>query len=234
MPDFAARRRIMVSSQVRPHDVYSLPLLQAMLHVPRERFVPDALVEAAYVGEHLPLGPGRVILDPRTMSKMLEALAVGSADLVLDVAPGLGYSSAVIAQMAEAVIALEPDEQMAAEAEAAPNAREPGRTTPPPPEAALAASDVGNVIVEHGPAAEGAPRHAPYDALIIQGGIERMPPALEDQLKEGGRAVALFMDGAMGRVRLGVKRMGVLRWRDAFDSAAPVLEGFARERSFAL
>jgi protein-L-isoaspartate(D-aspartate) O-methyltransferase len=217
MPDFAARRRIMVSSQVRPHDVYSLPLLQAMLHVPRERFVPDALVEAAYVGEHLPLAPGRVILDPRTMSKMLEALAVGSADLVLDVAPGLGYSSAVIAQMAEAVIALEPDEQMAAEAEAA-----------------LAAADVGNVIVEQGPAAEGAPRHAPYDALIIQGGIERMPPALEDQLKEGGRAVALFMDGTLGRVRLGVKRKGVLRWRDAFDSAAPVLEGFARERSFAL
>jgi protein-L-isoaspartate(D-aspartate) O-methyltransferase len=217
MPDFAARRRIMVSSQVRPHDVYSLPLLQAMRHVPRERFVPDALVEAAYVGEHLPLAPGRVILDPRTMSKMLEALAVGSADLVLDVAPGLGYSSAVIAQMAEAVIALEPDEQMAAEAEAA-----------------LAAADVGNVIVEQGPAAEGAPRHAPYDALIIQGGIERMPPALEDQLKEGGRAVALFMDGTLGRVRLGVKRKGVLRWRDAFDSAAPVLEGFARERSFAL
>jgi len=217
MPDFAARRLMMVDTQVRPHDVYNMKLLQAMLRIPRERFVPDAMAEAAYMGDHVPLGPGRVILDPRTMSKMIEALGVGPRDLVLDVAPGLGYSSAVIAQLAEAVIALEPDAAMAAEAEAA-----------------LAATDIGNVIVETAPATEGAPRHAPYDALIVQGGIERMPQALDDQLKEGGRAVAIFMDGALGRVRLGVKRQGSLRWRDVFHSAAPVLDGFSRERSFSL
>jgi protein-L-isoaspartate(D-aspartate) O-methyltransferase len=217
MPDFASRRVMMVDTQVRPHDVYSLPLLQAMLRIPRERFVPDALAEAAYMGEHIPLGQNRVILDPRTLSKMIEALAVGRRDLVLDVAPGLGYSSAVLAQLAEAVIALEPDAGLAAEAEAA-----------------LAATEIGNVIVETAPATDGAPRHAPYDALIVQGGIERMPQPLEEQLKEGGRAVAIFMDGALGRVRLGVKRQGALRWRDVFNSAAPVLDGFSRERSFAL
>lgn len=217
MPDFAARRRTMVDTQVRPHDVTRLPLLHAMLNVPRERFVPDALREVAYVGEHLPLAPGRVILDPRTQAKMIDALTLGPTDLVLDVAPGLGYSSAVMARLAEAVIALEPDPVLAAEAEAA-----------------LAATDIGNVIVENAPAAEGAPRHAPYDALIIEGGVEYLPATLENQLKEGGRAVALFMDGAFGRVRLGVKRKGVLRWRDVFDGAAPVLDGFARERSFAL
>ncbi len=217
MPDFAARRRMMVDTQVRPSDVTKLPLIQAMLRIPRERFVPDALIEAAYVGENLPLAPGRVILEARTLAKMLDALAIGPGDLVLDVAPGLGYSSAVIAQLAEAVIALEPDAEMAGEAEAA-----------------LAAIDIGNVIVETGPATDGAPRHAPYDALIIQGGIERLPAALEDQLKEGGRAAALYMNGPLGTVRLGVKRQGTLRWRDAFNAAAPVLEGFGQERSFAL
>ncbi len=217
MPDFAARRRMMVDTQVRPSDVTKLPLIQAMLRIPRERFVPDALIEAAYVGENLPLAPGRVILEARTLAKMLDALAIGPGDLVLDVAPGLGYSSAVIAQLAEAVIALEPDAEMAGEAEAA-----------------LAAIDIGNVIVETGPATDGAPRHAPYDALIIQGGIERLPAALEDQLKEGGRAAALYMNGPLGTVRLGVKRQGTLRWRDAFNATAPLLEGFGQERSFAL
>jgi protein-L-isoaspartate(D-aspartate) O-methyltransferase len=125
---------MMVDTQVRPSDVTKLPLIQAMLHVPRERFVPDALAEIAYLGENLTLSPDRVILDPRTLSKMLDALNIGPTDLVLDVAPGLGYSSAVIAQMAEAVIALEPDADLAAEAEAA-----------------LAASEIGNVIVVERP-----------------------------------------------------------------------------------
>ena len=217
MPDYAARRRMMVDTQVRPSDVTKLPLIQAMLHVPRERFVPDAWVEAAYVGEHVPLSPGRMVLDPRTLAKMVDALSLGPTDLVLDVAPGLGYSSAVIAQLAEAVIALEPDAELAAEAEAA-----------------LAATDIGNVIVETGPAHEGAPRHAPYDALIIQGGIETLPTTLEDQLKEGGRAVALFMHDTLGTVRLGIKRKGSLRWLDIFHASAPVLDGFSRARSFAL
>ena len=217
MQDFAARRRMMVDTQVRPADVTKLPIIQAMLRIPRERFVPDALVEAAYVGENIPLAADRVILDPRTFSKMLDALNIGATDLVLDVAAGTGYSSAVIARMAEAVIALEPDADLAAEAEAA-----------------LAELEIGNVIVETGPSPDGAPRHAPYDALIIQGGIERFPAALEDQLKEGGRAAALFMNGPLGTVRMGVKRQGALRWRDAFNAAAPVMDGFARESSFAL
>jgi protein-L-isoaspartate(D-aspartate) O-methyltransferase len=217
MPDFAARRRMMVDTQVRPSDVTKLPLIQAMLHVPRERFVPHAWVEAAYVGEHVPLSPGRVVLDPRTLAKMIDALMLGPRDLVLDVAPGLGYSSAVIARLAEAVIALEPDADLAAEAEAA-----------------LTAADYGNVIVESGPANAGAPRHAPYDALIIEGGIEVFPATLEEQLKEGGRAVALFMDDTLGTVRTGIKRQGSLRWLEIFHASAPVLDGFSRARSFAL
>jgi len=217
MPDFAARRLIMVDTQVRPADVTKFPILQAMLRIPRERFVPDAMAEAAYIGENVPIAPGRVALDPRTLAKMLDALAIGPRDLVLDIAPGMGYSSAVIAQLAEAVIALEPDADLASEAEAA-----------------LAANDIGNVIVENAPAPDGAPRHAPYDVLIIQGGIEAFPSTLDDQVKEGGRAAALFMDGQLGVVRLGVKRQGAIRWRDAFNAAAPVLDGFTRERSFAL
>jgi protein-L-isoaspartate(D-aspartate) O-methyltransferase len=217
MPDFANRRTLMVDTQVRPSDVTKFPVIAALLEVPRERFVPGALVEVAYVGENLPLAPGRVLLEPRTLAKMLDALDVGPGDLVLDVAPGTGYSSAVLARMAEAVVGVEPDPDLAAEAEAA-----------------LAATGVANVVIECRPADGGAPAHGPYDAMIVQGGVEVLPEALVEQLKEGGRAVALFLEGPVGIVRLGIKTGGALRWRDVFNAAAPALPGFARPRAFVL
>lgn len=217
MTDFAARRTMMVDNQVRPSDVTKLPIIAAMLEIPRERFVPGAMVEAAYMGENLELGGGRVMIDPRTLAKMLDALDVRSNDLVLDLAAGTGYGAAVIAHMAEAVVAVESDESLASDAEAA-----------------LESVGVSNVAVECADCSNGAPAHGPYDAMLIEGGIETFPDALEDQLKLGGRVVALFMDDALGTVRLGVKSSNGLHWRDIFNAAAPVLDGFARERAFAL
>jgi len=217
MPDFAARRTMMVDTQVRPSDVTKFPIIEAMLAIPRERFVPASMVEAAYVGENLIIAPGRVLLEPRTLAKMLDALDLRSNELVLDLGAGLGYSSAVIARLAEAVIAVEPDEGLAEDAEAA-----------------LEAVGASNVVVERMALAEGAPRHGPYDVILVQGGIEDFPPALADQLKEGGRAAGVFMEGALGVVRIGIKRQGVIRWRDAFNASAPVLDGFGKVHAFAL
>lgn len=217
MPDYAARRTMMVDTQVRPSDVTKFPIIEAMLSVPRERFVPAALTEAAYVGETLDIGRGRVLLEARTLAKMLDALDIRPDELVLDLAVGLGYSSAVIARLAEAVIAIEGDASLAEDAEAA-----------------LQAEGPGNIVVECADPAAGAPQHGPYDVIVVEGGIEAFPPALEAQLKDGGRAAAIFMDGPLGVVRIGVRRDGVMRWRDAFNAAAPVLDGFARARAFAL
>lgn len=217
MPDFAARRTTMVDTQVRPSDVTKLPIIKAMLTIPRERFAPGALAEAAYIGENLDLGGGRVLLDPRTLSKMLDALDIKPTQLVLDVAPATGYSSAVIAQMAEAVVAIEPDSSLADDAETA-----------------FEALGISNIALERGAAAEGSAAHGPYDAIIVQGGIEVFPKALADQLKDGGHVCAVFLDGTLGTVRLGVKHTGIIRWRDIFNAGAPVLDGFRTERSFAL
>lgn len=217
MPDYAARRRVMVDTQVRPSDVTKFPVIDALLAVPRERYVPPERREAAYVGENLALAPGRVVLDPRTLAKMLDLLDLQPAEVALDVGCGLGYSTAVLARMVAAVVAVE---EIAAFAEDA--------------EATLAAEGVDNATVVTGPLAEGAAPHGPYDVILLQGGIETLPPALEAQLRPGGRVVAVFMEGPLGVVRIGLKGATGISWRDAFHAAAPVLPGFARRREFSL
>lgn len=215
MTDFAARRTMMVDTQVRPSDVTKFPIIDAMLTIARENYVPAAQREAAYMGENLELGSGRVILEPRTLAKMLDALDVANDELVLDVGAAMGYSSAVIAHMAEAVVAVEEDEAMASEAQEA-----------------LSDAGIDNVILHVGPLAEGAAQHGPYDVMLVQGGVTELPVALQDQLKEGGRVACLFMQGALGEVRIGYKRGGAISWRMSFNAGAPVLAGFAKEKAF--
>lgn len=216
MQDFATRRTMMVDTQVRPNDVTKFPIIAAMLHVPREEFVPASRREAAYIGENVEIAAGRVLLEPRNFAKMLDGLDIQPDDLVLDLGCGLGYSAAVIAEMAEAVVALD-DEDMAAQAEAA-----------------LAQAGADNVAVVAGELAAGAPQHGPYDAILIEGGIEAVPQAIADQLKEGGRIAAIFMEGALGVARIGYKIDGVISWRDMFNGTAPVMPGFAAQRDFVL
>lgn len=217
MTDFATRRTMMVDTQVRPSDVTKFPIIDAMLDVPREEFVPTRLREAAYMGENIDLGDGRVVLEPRTLAKTLDALDIEPDELVLDIACAGGYSSAVIARMAEAVVALEEDESLARDAQEA-----------------LADHNADNVIVETGPLAAGAPDHAPFDVIVLEGGVAHLPDKLIDQLKDGGRIAALFVDGTLGEVRIGYKIDGRMTWRRAFNAGAPVLPGFEKHAAFTL
>ncbi|SHL82462.1 protein-L-isoaspartate(D-aspartate) O-methyltransferase [Roseovarius litoreus] len=215
MTDYAARRTVMVDTQVRPSDVTKFPIIDAMLDVPREAFVPRHLREAAYMGENIDLGGGRVILEPRTLAKLLDSLDIRSSELVLDVGSALGYSAAVIARMAEAVVAVEEDADMANEAQSL-----------------LSENGADNVIVHHGPLAEGAPEHGPYDVIVVEGGVGDLPQTLIEQVKQGGRIACLFMEGALGAVRIGYKVDGDISWRYAFNAGAPVLPGFERYKVF--
>ena len=215
MIDYAAAREAMVDRQIRPSDVTRYPIIGAMLAVPRELFVPAELRPVAYLGEHVPIAPGRVLLDPRVFAKMLEALNVGPTDLVLDVGCGLGYSTAVLARMAEAVVALESEPGMAAEAEAL-----------------LGAQSVDNAVVQAGPLEAGVPAHGPFDAIIIEGALEVLPDALGRQLKPGGRIAAIVVDGSRGQAQLGLMAEDGIDWRRVFDATAPVLPGFAKAKAF--
>lgn len=212
----ADRRTMMVDTQVRPSDVTKFPIIDAMLSVPREAFVPDALREIAYLGENADLGNGRVILEPRTAGKLLDALDIQPDETVLDIGCGLGYSAAILAHLAATVVAVE----------TAPMAEEA--------QANLTAHGIDNAPVIEGPLAAGAAKHGPYDVIVVEGGVECIPDALADQLKDGGRIAAVFMSGGLGEARVGIKLDGALTWRYAFNASAPVLDGFTKKSEFSL
>ena len=217
MSDTQALRTMMVDTQVRPSDVTKYPIIEAMLDVPREKFVPDGYRAAAYADAQIDLGGGRAMLEPRTLAKILDALNIQPGELVLDLGAGLGYGAAVIARMAEFVVALEEDEALAADAEAR-----------------LGAAGVDNVAVISGPLDAGNARHGPYDVILIEGAVQEIATALLDQVKDGGRIAAIFDDGKLGTVRIGYRIGGDVDWRAAFDAGAPVLPGFAAAPAFAL
>ena len=217
MSDYATLRRVMVDTQVRPSDVTKFPIIQAMLHVPREAFLPNDKAPIAYNSEPIDIAPGRTVLAARTFAKMIDALNVTNDMLVLDIGSGYGYSAAVLARIAEAVVAVEADEDFLSEAQ----------TT-------LSDQGADNVILHAGALADGAGEHGPYDAIMVEGGIEELPVGLAGQLKEGGRIACLFMEDQLGTVRIGYKIDGHLNWRYAFNASAPVLPGFEKKRAFAL
>lgn len=214
MTEYEAARIAMVDRQVRPSDVTSFPIIDAMLSVPRERFVPAALRPVCYSGGDLALG-GRTLLDPRVFSKMIDAADIGPSDLVLDLGCGMGYSTAVIARLAAAVVAVESEEGLAKQAAAT-----------------LSELEADTAMVECRPLAEGAPDAAPYNVIFINGGIEVLPEALVAQLREGGRIVGIELQGELGRACVWTKGPGGLAKRRAFDATAPALPGFSAAPAF--
>lgn len=217
MSDFAKRRTMMVDTQVRPSDVTKYPIISAMLAVAREDFVPDDAREAAYADVQVELAPGRVLLEPRTLGKMLDAVSLSASEMVLVVGAGLGYSAAILSQIADFVVALEEDDALAAEAESR-----------------LSDAGYDNVAVMNGPLAEGNAKNGPYDAVFVEGAVDQIPDALIEQTREGGRIIAIFRDGNVGAVRVGYKIDGRVSWRFAFNATAPVLPGFEKVTEFAL
>lgn len=216
MIDFVSARRAMVDCQVRPSDVTNFGIIAAMQHVPRERFVPAAMRDVAYSEAEISLGQGRVLMPARTFAKMLEAASIGADDLVLDLAPASGYSSAVMARLAAAVVAIEPDGEFARLAISN-----------------LAELDIDNVAVAEGDLVAGDPAHGPYDVIMINGAVDWVPETLSDQLKPGGRLVCVFACNGAGQCRVVIRGPESVSERYAFDATLPVLPAFVKDAAFA-
>ena len=219
MNDYVNQRVAMVDCQIRPSDVTKYPIIAAMLEIPLEEFVPESTRPIAYAGMDIPLvnlpDRRRYLLDRRVLAKMLDALDIRSDEFVLDIGSGMGYSAAIIARMAEGVVALEDDESMAEIAE-----RNFSRFA------------VDNAVSLVGSLTEGAPKHGPYDVITIQGGVEEIPELIIRQLREGGKIGCIFARQEPGECRVGIRRGAAIDWRMAFNADAPILPGYSAAKEF--
>lgn len=210
---FATMRHAMVASQLRTSGVNDPRVIEAMAAVPREAFVPEELRSLAYRDTGVPLPGGRRLNPPLATGRLLTAAALEPADSVLLICAAGGYTAAVIARLVTRVVAVETDPTLAAAARGA-----------------LAAES--NVTLVEGPLEGGAPDHAPYDVLVIDGAVEAVPDALAQQIAPGGRAVAGLVDRGVTRLAAGRRSGGGFRLVDFADIDCAILPGFARPRSF--
>jgi len=229
MSGFTIARQKMVDGQVRPSDVTDSRIIDAMLAVPREAFVPPGQQAMAYLDIDLDVSAGlsetglsetrlsekRYLIKPVVTAKMLQAAEIRDTDNVLVVGCATGYSAAIVAKLAAQVTATEGDASLATKAKDV-----------------LARLGFVNVTVRAAAAAEGDAANAPYDVIVLNGATEDTPVGLYRQLKDGGRLVGVFAMMQPPRAMVVTHSHGDFGTRALFDAAVPVLPGLGRLPAF--
>lgn len=217
MTDFVLARRNMIDGQLRPNRVTSAQLLAVIGDLPRERFLPPGLQSVAYADDDVPLGKGRFLMEPMVLARLIQTLQPQPDDKALVVASGAGYGAALLARLVKTVVAVEGDAVLAGSAEQ--TIRNLGIT------------NVQQVVAkpEEGCAAQG-----PYDVILIEGAVQKVPAAILDQLAEGARLATVIAapTGMLGVAQLMVKEGGVASGRPLFDAGTPPLPGFSPPARF--
>jgi protein-L-isoaspartate(D-aspartate) O-methyltransferase len=219
MTDFSSARQKMVDGQVRPSNFTDLRIVEAMLSMPRELFVPEARRALAYLDLDLdvsaPGAPKRFLLKPAVLARLLQAAEVSEDCRILVAGCATGYSAALASRLAREVVATESDPALAAAAEA--NLKQLGAT---------------NVTVLRAPVTAGAPDRAPFDVILLDGATEVATPTLYEQLKLGGRLVGVFATTKPPRAEMVTRSPADFGNRPLFDAYAAVLPGLERPPAF--
>ena len=212
MLDFAVARARMVESQLRPNAITDTGVLDAMASVAREDFVPADRRSVAYMDGDVPVAANRYLMEPMVFGRLLQLAEIGPSDRVLDIGCATGYGAAVLSRVAQSVVAIDEDKQLADEA-----AR------------LLRQHGVGNVTVAVLPHAGGDAPQGPYDAIVIEGRVPAVPAKLFEQLKEGGRLVAVVGDSDLALAML-YRRNGAIGSLAAFDASVQQLPGIVEAK----
>ena len=217
----------MIEQQIRPWEVLDQNVLSLLASVKREDFVPPALRALAFVDTQVPLKAGQphgpCMLEPKVEARLLQELQLLKHEKVLEIGTGSGFMAALLAHRAMQVLTLECDPELAATARE--NLRRSG----------VVNATVREVAPEQG--AAGAPGDGPFDAIVLSGSVARVPQALLEQLKPGGRLVAVVGDEPVMTARLYTRAAaapGAAAWSetDLFDTVAPRLAGFEERPRF--
>lgn len=213
----------MIEQQIRPWEVLDAAVLQLLTQVRREDFLPAGSRSLAFVDTQVPLLEGEphgpCMLEPKVEARLLQELQLQRFERVLEIGAGSGFMAALMAHRAMAVYTLECRPALAALARA--NLQRAG----------IVNAQVLDVTAEEG--ARGLPAEAPFDAIVLSGSVAEVPKALLQQLKPGGRLVAVTGELPIMRARL-FTHAGNGAWSDVdlFDTVAPRLQGFAEPTRF--
>lgn len=222
MIDFESARARMVDNQLRTTDVTSHSLLSAFMSVPREAFVPEKLASLAYIDSDLEIAPAaagqppRYVMEPSPLAKLLQAAEIGPDDVVLDVGAGTGYASAIMSRLASSVVAVESDEALVSRATVV-----------------LSEQGFDNVAVVKGDLEKGYASEAPFDVIFLNGAVEIVPDGLFDQLRDGGRLIAVVGFGNASAASVYVREGASVSRRFAFNTSVKPLPGFRKAVEFA-
>lgn len=221
MEEFAAARTKMVDSQLRTEDVTDYAVLAAMGEIPRENFVPARMRPLAYIDEDILVKDAdggtmeRYLMEPAPFARLVQLAEVEPTDIVLDIGCATGYSTAVLARLANSVVAVESDADLAALASEN-----------------LIDFGVANAAVVTGPLEVGYPSEGPYDVIFLNGAVEFVPDTLLAQLKEGGRLVAVVGYGRAALAMLFTRTAAEIGSRPVFNAHLRPLPGFAKPKAF--
>jgi protein-L-isoaspartate(D-aspartate) O-methyltransferase len=221
MEDFAGARTKMVDSQIRTVDVTDYPILAAMGEIPRERFVPARMKPLAYIDEDILVkeagngSPARYLMEPGPLARLVQIAGIEPSAIVLDVGCGTGYSTAILARLANSVLAVECDPELAASASQT-----------------LVDLGIANAAVVTGRLEEGYPSEGPYDVIFVGGAMDVVPETLLSQLKDGGRLVGVVGYGQAAVATLFTRSGAEIGRRIAFNAHVRPLPGFSRPKAF--
>lgn len=222
MVDWTMARTKMVDNQLRTSGVTAYSVLDAMGEVAREAFVPTSLKTLSYIDDDLTVrdadeaGPARYMMRPASFAKLAQLARPGAEDVALLIGCGTGYGAAVLARIVSAVVALESDAELAAKASEI-----------------LPKLGIDNAAVVSGPLHEGWAAEGPYDIIILEGAVEEIPAALFDQLKVGGRLVAVTGTGLSGEAVLYTRSESGISGRPSLNLSLKPLPGFEKPKAFA-
>lgn len=207
MRDTEQARFNMIEQQIRPWEVLDERVLDLMAEVPREDFVPEAYRSLAYTDTAIPLGNGQVMMPPKLAARILQALDIQPTETVLEVGTGSGYFTALLARLARHVFSVDINPDMTRQAQER-----------------LAAHGIHNVTLETGDGARGWERHAPYDVIVLTGSVPLLPDSFREQLRVGGRLLAIVGDSPVMEVKL-ITRRGESDWsgETLFETDLPPL-----------
>lgn len=214
---FAEARRQMVLTQLRPNKVIDEQLIAAMAGLPREEFVPAAYRGVAYMDEDVAVAPGRYLMEPMVLARLLQEAEIQPEDKALVVGAATGYEVAVLARLAGSVAGVESDAALAGQA---------GQR--------LQALAIGNAKVAEGALKDGVAAQGPYNVILLAGAVPEVPASLLQQLAEGGRLIGVVRGAGapIGQAVLVKRTGGLFPQRVLFDAGTPVLPGFEGKAGF--